>query len=169
MNDKTVVWGYGKLPAPIMLVGEAPGEEELKQGIPFVGPAGQLLREHLLTKEIEEQSWVTNAVKILPEDRTPSKEDIRRWRPILLGELVVAQPSVVVCVGRVAFEGIYGTSLDSVVSKSGKKVGTIGNGNGIIDVYLTIHPAAALRNGDYMDLFISSSNEIRKKIIRRYL
>lgn len=104
------VFGEGSPAARLMIVGEAPGREEERQGRPFVGRAGQLL--NCLMEEAgirREDVWITNVVKRYPTKivdgrattRPPTAAEIKSDLPWLEGELAIIEPEVVLCLGTV--------------------------------------------------------------------
>lgn len=103
--------GAGDPHASLVLVGEAPGETEAREGRPFVGAAGRLLGEALAKAGLSrEEVWTTNSVKCRPvtgeppryRNRAPTPAEIRRWQPLLEEELQLVAPRVIVCLGAVA-------------------------------------------------------------------
>ena len=114
-QGKTIVFGDGSLEARLVLVGEAPGEQETLQGKPFVGKAGQNLDEFLQTLCISRESiYISNVVKFRPikvhprtgtfSNRPPDREEIELCRSFLLAELGIIRPKVVVTLGNVALK-----------------------------------------------------------------
>jgi uracil-DNA glycosylase family protein len=130
------VFGDGPLTAPIMLVGEQPGNEEDQQGLPFVGPAGRILDKALAEAGIDRAKvYVTNAVKHFkwtPGDRpqkprlhkTPNAAEIKACHPWLEAEVAAIKPKVVVALGRTA-------------EKACRSLG--------VEMIHTYHPSAILR------------------------
>ncbi len=99
--------------ARIMLVGQNPGKEEVKQGRPFVGRSGRYLDGVLLKNGLDrDKLYITSVVKEpTPGNRKPLAEEIERWMPTLLSEIKEVMPGIVVLMGQVArqtprFEGI---------------------------------------------------------------
>lgn len=145
-SGKPVV-GAGSVDAAVVFIGEAPGKQEAKEGRPFIGRSGKLLRN--LIHEIglqEENVYITSPVKYLPNGKdgtpggTPSSKDISHGRIHLMKQLEVIQPKVVVLLGRVAAEGVLQKKV--FVSKEHGEVIEVKAG---IKYFLTVHPAAALR------------------------
>jgi DNA polymerase len=99
-----LVRGDGPLNAPAVLVGEAPGEQEVKQGKPFVGPSGQLLDKLLAETGLPRwMCWVTNVVAYRPPgNRTPEQFEISVSRDRLCAEIWGIQPALVITLGAVA-------------------------------------------------------------------
>lgn len=141
-NRTQAVLGEGNPNSPIMFIGEAPGEEEDKQGRPFVGRAGQLL-----TKAIESAGYKRNDVYIAninkcrpPNNRTPTIEEQEACFPYLKRQIEIINPSVLCLLGATAYRGIFKKETKitkergNVLEYDGKKV------------YVTYHPAYVLRN-----------------------
>lgn len=103
-----VVFGEGPTKARLMLVGEAPGAEEAKTGLPFVGNAGRLLDKYLEeTKIPREDVYVTNVLKTRPPDnRTPRKTEIKEALPFLIRQIELIRPEVLVCLGSIAVQTV---------------------------------------------------------------
>ncbi len=99
----TIVFGVGSERARLMFVGEAPGEEEDRQGIPFVGKAGQLL-----TKMIEAMGLRRDDVYICrpPNNRNPEPDELSACEPFLKGQLGAVKPEVIVTLGKFAAQAL---------------------------------------------------------------
>lgn len=99
-----VVFGEGNPDALIMLVGEAPGEDEDRTGRPFVGKAGQLLTKILLSVGIQrEEVYIANMVKCRPPgNRTPTLEEVATCFPYLEAQIAIVNPSIIVTLGSVS-------------------------------------------------------------------
>lgn len=145
-----VVWGAGPVPARIMLVGEAPGYYEDKNGRPFVGRAGVKLNE-LLTRAglTREEVYISNRVKCRPPgNRDPLPKEREACYPWLEEEIGAVMPEVVVLLGRtaatMAFPGAVMKDIRGAVRVMGSGAHTA--------IYLaTYHPAAALRQGEVLE------------------
>src|SRR5258705_3071734 len=114
------VFGEGPSHAPLMLVGETPGDQEDLQGRPFVGPAGKLLDRCLDAAGIDRRSaYVTNVVKHfkwVPRGKKrlhakPGSMEIRACRPWLDAEIAVVQPKVLLCLGATAAQALLGAGF----------------------------------------------------------
>lgn len=114
------VFGEGPIGAPLMLVGEQPGDEEDRQGRPFVGPAGRLLDRALAEAGIERaKTYVTNAVKhfkFVPRGKrrlhqSPDAGDIAYYRPFLVREIAIVHPRLLVALGATALRALAGRPL----------------------------------------------------------
>jgi len=139
-----VVFGVGHPHADLMFVGEGPGAEEDKQGIPFVGRAGQLLTRLIegigLTRD---QVYIANVVKCRPPgNRDPQPEEIEACRPYLEGQLDFIAPRVVVTLGNFATKLLLETK-EGITKLRGREF-TYRDGAVLVP---TFHPAAVLRGG----------------------
>ncbi len=136
------VLGEGNPNSPIIFIGEAPGEEEDKQGRPFVGRAGQLL-----TKAIESAGYKRSDVYIAninkcrpPNNRTPTVEEQEACFPYLKRQIDIINPSVLCLLGATAYRGIFKKET-KITKERGNTVDYKGK-----KVYITYHPAYVLRN-----------------------
>jgi DNA polymerase len=143
------VFGEGLVGAPMMLVGEQPGDQEDVEGLPFVGPAGRLLRALLDRIDLPaEQLYVTNAVKHFKFEQRgkrrihqkPNRTEMVACRPWLEAELAVVQPKVVVALGVTAASSL----LEKTVVLR-KVRGLVPAWPGPGQLVVTIHPSAILR------------------------
>ena len=142
-----VVPGDGNLRSKIVFVGEAPGEQEDRKGIPFVGAAGQLLDQ--LLKEIgldRKQIFITNVVKCRPEkNRDPLPTEIAECREHIYAQLLLLDPAVVCTLGRFALNTVVREDL-RIGQVHGRPVRIHG-----ITFFPIYHPAAALHNESTRD------------------
>jgi uracil-DNA glycosylase family 4 len=109
-----LVFGAGNTQNPdIMLVGEAPGEEEDRTGQPFVGPAGQMLTNMLKAIGYErEQVYITNILFWRPPgNRTPKTEEVATCLPFLLRHIELVKPKTILLLGGVAGKALLGSDL----------------------------------------------------------
>lgn len=138
-----VVFGTGSQTAPIMLIGEGPGENEDLQGIPFVGRAGQLLDKMLDAVGLsrEREVYITNMVKCRPpHNRDPLPEETQQCLGYLRGQVAVMRPKLIVCLGRIAAIRLLREDF-KVTKEHGQWM--LKNGTWMMG---TFHPAALLRN-----------------------
>jgi uracil-DNA glycosylase family 4 len=139
-----VVFGMGNPASRLMFVGEGPGAEEDRQGLPFVGRSGQLL-DKLIRQEIgigRESCYIANVVLCRPPgNRDPLPDEIEACNPYLEAKLGIMQPRVVVTLGNFATRLLLGTSEG--ISR------LRGSSYAFRDGHLvpTYHPSAALRGG----------------------
>jgi DNA polymerase len=151
-NATQTVFGEGAAHAPLMLVGETPGDREDLAGRPFVGPAGALLDRCLEEAGIERKdAYVSNVVKHFkwtPRGKRrlhakPNAGEIRACRPWLEAELRTVKPKVLVCLGATAAQALLGAQFR--VSRSrGVEIAS----DWAPHVVATVHPSALLRADD---------------------
>ena len=147
-----VVFSAGNPRAPLMLVGEQPGDAEDKQGVPFVGPAGKVLQKALAEAGIDVADvYVTNAVKHFRFTErgkrrihaTPQMSHIKACRPWLEAEVDIVDPRLVICLGATAAKALLGSGF-KVTQQRGEVLDTE-TAVGRRKVLATIHPSAVLR------------------------
>ena len=143
-----VVFGSGNPQAEVLFIGEAPGANEDKQGIPFCGMSGQVLNELLASAGLSrEDIFITNTILCRPENnRNPAKGEVENCRNRLDRLIAIMQPKVIVTIGNFATERILGkkgiTSLrGKVFEVEGKKIVPV------------IHPANYLYSGRNPEMF----------------
>lgn len=136
------VFGAGNPAADVMLIGEAPGAEEDRQGVPFVGRAGKLLDDILKAINFSrEEVYIANILKCRPpNNRDPLPEEVAECKPHLIKQIDLIKPKMILCLGRVAAIELLEKKL--TLSKLRENVYEF---NGI-KVMATYHPAALLRN-----------------------
>ena len=145
------VFGEGPRNAEVMLLGEQPGDQEDRQGHPFVGPSGRLLDEALAAAGIDRRRvYVTNAVKHFKFSRIeltkrrlhkkPNAAEIRACRPWLEEELRLVRPKVIVVLGATAAQALLGAKF-RVTEQRGQPVAS----PWADAVFATVHPSAVLR------------------------
>jgi uracil-DNA glycosylase len=155
-----VVFSAGNSRAPMVLVGEQPGDAEDRQGIPFVGPAGKLLQRALAEAGVAVSDvYVTNAVKHFRFTErgkrrihaTPQVSHIQACRPWLEAELTKVDPKLIVCLGATAARSLLGAGFR--VTQQRGKVLELPTPVGERKVLATVHPSSVLRaTGDDRDL-----------------
>ncbi len=147
-----VVFSAGNARAPMMLVGEQPGDIEDQRGIPFVGPAGKLLQRALAEAGVPVADvYVTNAVKHFRFTErgkrrihaTPQPAHIRACRPWLEAELTRVNPKLVVCLGATAAASLLGPSFRLTQQRG--LVADHETPVGLRRAMATLHPSAVLR------------------------
>ena len=140
-----VVWADGNLDADLLFIGEAPGFHEDKQGLPFVGAAGQLLDKLLSEIGLDRSTAaIVNVVKCRPPgNRDPLPDEIESCRPYLDAQLAHMKPKVIVTLGNFATKFILEmpTGITRARGHKYKRRGAT--------VIPTFHPAAALRGGRF--------------------
>ena len=141
----TVVFGAGDADADLMFVGEGPGYNEDRQGLPFVGPAGQLLNRIIQAIDLRrEDVYITNVVKCRPpNNRDPQPDETAACRSFLDRQVELVEPRVIVALGRVAAQQLLRTR-DSLGRLRGRWHEVAG-----VPVRVTYHPAFLLRDPSY--------------------
>jgi uracil-DNA glycosylase family protein len=146
------VFGEGSRNAPLMLIGEQPGDYEDVAGRPFVGPAGKIMDNALEEAGIDRsQVYVTNAVKHFKWEprgkrrihRKPNSREVAACRPWLEAELRIVKPKLVVAMGATAAQTIFGPAF-RVTRERGKVLSS----KLAPRVLATVHPSSLLRQPD---------------------
>jgi DNA polymerase len=139
-----MVFGTGNENADLLLLGEAPGEEEDKQGLPFVGQSGLLLDKILAAVDLDRTKvYITNILPWRPPgNRTPTGQEISMFRQYVLKHISLVNPKVVVCLGGTATKALLQTT-DGIVHLRGKWTGIPEISAKIMP---TFHPAYLLRS-----------------------
>ena len=132
-----------------MIIGEQPGDQEDKQGRPFVGPAGKLLDKCLGKAGIDRRTvYITNTVKHFKWEprgkmrihKKPTVSEVRACRPWLQAELETVRPKLIICLGAVAAQSLMGSAF-----KITKLHGQVQEAEGFPPIVATLHPSAILR------------------------
>ncbi|MFB6147840.1 MAG: uracil-DNA glycosylase [Candidatus Nanohaloarchaea archaeon] len=139
-DEERFVPAVGPGDADLMLIGEAPGANEVEEGEPFVGRAGEKLDEILDRIEVDRKElYITNLVKIRPPDnRDPHRDEIDAWRPLLRREIEEVEPEFIIPMGNFSSREILDTDKGitsihgRIFSREGQKI------------MPTYHPAAVL-------------------------
>lgn len=158
-EDKILVFGEGMSNhPPIMLIGEAPGEQETVKRRPFVGKAGKNLDEFLALMGMEREAlYVSNVVKIRPtsvgktgrvRNRAPSKEEIALFLPFLMQEIGLVAPRTLVTLGNVPLKALMGSK--ATVGELHGRWHTASNGLPLFALY---HPAAIIYRRELREVY----------------
>jgi uracil-DNA glycosylase len=149
------IFGEGPASAAIALVGEQPGDQEDKQGHPFVGPAGQILDRALAEAGLDRDTvYLTNAVKHFKWTergkrrihQRPAGPEIRACGHWLTAELEVVRPRLVVLLGAVAGQAMFGSKYRVGEHQGKAEEGSLGSWHGL--AVGTVHPSVVLRGPD---------------------
>jgi DNA polymerase len=156
-----VVFGAGNAGADLMFVGEAPGAEEDRRGLPFVGRAGALLNELLegigMTRE---DVFIANVLKCRPPgNRDPQPLEIESCRPYLERQIELIRPAVIGTLGNFATKLITGSPTGITRVRGTPQIHTLGG----LPVFVMplFHPAAALRTPSLLDTLREDFNALR--------
>jgi DNA polymerase len=136
------VFGTGDRRARLMVIGEAPGAEEDRQGEPFVGRAGQLLNSMLAAAGFERaQVYIANVLKCRPpNNRDPGALEVAQCLPYLRRQIELVEPAAILCVGRIAAQRLLGR--EEPLARLRGQVHEFGG----VPVVVTYHPAYLLRS-----------------------
>jgi len=165
-NATQTVFGEGPRDAIVMLVGEQPGDQEDRQGHPFVGPAGRVLDDALAAAGIpRDRTYVTNAVKHFKwrsrgkrriHDK-PSWSEVAACRPWLEGEVAAIRPQAIVALGATAARAVVGRTV-AITRERGQAL----ESDLAPLVVATFHPSAVLRAQDRKDeMFGQLTDDLR--------
>ena len=175
-EDKEIVFGDGNVDAQLLLIGEAPGKDEVRLSKPFVGMAGKNLSEFLEVLEMDRESiYITNAIKyrlskINPKtgrtvNRPATQEEVRQNREYLLKEIIIINPTYIVTLGNVPLRAVtddYDISIGEVHGES--ELISISN----TEYYLfpLYHPASIIYNRGLKDIYVQDIKKL-KDILRQ--
>jgi len=163
---KKLVLFDGNTKSKLMIVGEAPGQEEDEQGLPFVGRAGQLLNKMLSAIQLDRKDiYITNAVPWRPpQNRTPTNEEIIEFLPFLQRQIEILKPEFIYLLGTTAAKAILSTPL-SLGKLRGKwhEYKSI-NMNTSVNVLVSYHPAFLLRSPNFKKEAWSDLQMLQKKL-----
>lgn len=168
--DRRFIPGEGCADPRIVLVGEAPGGEEEKQGRPFVGKAGQNLNEFLgILGLVREDIYITNVVKIRPSktnpktgrlsNRPPNRDEVDFFTPYLHRELALLSPEYVVTLGNFALRAVLGDKKAVIGELHGKAIAAEG-----FRLFPLYHPASVIYNRSLRDTYIDDIKNLRRLI-----
>ena len=153
---KNIVFGIGDVNSKIMFIGEGPGADEDREGIPFVGKAGKLMNNAFDAIGIErEKVYITNIVKCRPpNNRDPELDEISACINYLRNQVIIIKPKIIVLLGRIALQSILGPDYKISASRGQwiqkKEI-----------LYMpTWHPAALLRDENKKIEFINDLKEV---------
>lgn len=157
-----LVFGVGKAPSELMLIGEGPGEQEDLQGEPFVGPAGKLLDDMLEMIGLDRtRIYIANTVKCRPPmNRDPAQEEMDACRPWLEEQIKLVRPKIIVCLGRIAAGELIKKDF-RITREHGQWFDV--NGIRTMAIY---HPSALLRDVSKRPETFADLRELRR-VLRR--
>ena len=157
-----LVFGVGRAPSELMLIGEGPGEQEDLQGEPFVGPAGKLLDDMLEMIGLDRSRiYIANTVKCRPPmNRDPMEEEMAACRPWLEEQIAIVKPKIIVCLGRIA--------AGEMIKKDFRITREHGQWfeNGGVKLMAIYHPSALLRDVSKRPETFADLRELRR-VLRR--
>ena len=168
--DRRVVVGDGDAESSIMLIGEAPGGDEEKQGKPFVGKAGKNLTEFLKLIGLERENlYLSNVVKIRPYrlsektgrpvNRPPDRKEIDFFSEFLYREIDIIKPKIIVTLGNVPLQAVLRDRRVQIGGFHGKPVKI-----GEITVFPLYHPAAIIYNRKLESVYYEDIEKLNQGI-----
>ena len=163
---KKLVLYNGNVNSNLMIIGEAPGQEEDEQGIPFVGRAGQLLNKMLLAINVDRKDvYVTNVVPWRPpQNRTPTDQEILEFLPFLQKQIEIIKPKFLYLLGTTAAKAILSTPLSLGKLRGKCYEYNTPNLELPINVLVSYHPAFLLRSPNYKKEAWSDLQMLQKKL-----
>lgn len=159
LEDTQLVFGTGNPHADLMLIGEAPGEQEDREGVPFVGAAGQLLTKILAAIRFKrEDVYIANILKHRPPgNRNPNPDERTRSLPYLLRQIQLVEPKLILCLGKVSANTLLENEI-SLKEMRGNYYPFHGS-----ELTVTYHPAALLRNPQWKRPVWEDVQKLRKR------
>ena len=147
-NASNLVFADGNPNSRVMIIGEGPGANEDKEGLPFVGRAGQLLDKMLNAINLSRDNvYITNVVNYRPpENRKPTEAEVKRYLPYLKRHIEIIKPKIILLLGSTAMNAIL--SNNDVISKVRGKWHEIKINELKIQTMVSFHPAYLLRQPD---------------------
>ncbi|REJ82252.1 MAG: uracil-DNA glycosylase [Acidobacteria bacterium] len=157
---RSVVFGSGSPTAELMFVGEGPGAQEDLKGLPFVGPAGELLTKIIEAIDLERgQVYIANVVKCRPpNNRDPQPGEVSACIGFLRRQVELVQPKLIVALGRVAAQNLLET--DAPVGRMRGRWHSFAG----VSLRVTYHPAALLRNQSLKRPTWEDMQEVRDRL-----
>ena len=162
-NATNLVFSDGNPNAKIMIIGEGPGANEDKEGIPFVGRAGQLLDKMLNAINLSRDSvYITNVVNFRPPDnRKPTDKEINRYLPFLMKHIKLIKPKILLLLGSTAMNAVL--KNENVISKTRGKWFVEEIEDCKLNILVSFHPAYLLRQPDQKKFSWIDLKMIREK------
>ena len=163
-NSKNLILGDGDINSPIMLIGEAPGNEEDETGSAYQGEVGKLLKKMLIAININiEKVYLTYAINFrIPEDKKPSTQELKRYSKFLKEHISIINPKMIILMGTTAMEAVTGIN-EKISNERGKWKELIFN-NVSIPVMITFSPSYLIRYPDNKKYSWEDLKRIREKI-----
>ena len=163
-NSNKIILGEGNINSPLMLIGEAPGAEEEKLGVPFRGEVGELLNKMLIAINIKRQNIYTSyAINFrLPDDRKPTSTEIKRYSVFLKEHISIINPKIIVLMGSSAMEAITGIS-EKITAERGHWKEVILK-NKTFPLMITFNPSYLIRFPENKKYSWEDLKKIRDKI-----
>ncbi len=173
-QEKIMVFGEGNPYAAMVLVGEAPGQQETVQQRPFVGKAGRNLDEFLKILGVNrDEIYITNAVKFRPiktdpgtgrtSNRPPNREEIELNRTVLYKELAIINPSIVVSLGNIPLRVLTDDNTLTIGKVHGRPINiSLGVQEQNMILFPLYHPASIIYKPQLKDIYINDLQQLKK-------
>jgi DNA polymerase len=163
-NSQNLVLGDGNINSPVMLIGEAPGIEEDKSGMPFKGEIGELLNKMLLAINIKRKDiYCSYAINFRPpEDRKPTSVEVKRYSVFLKEHISIINPKIVILMGSSAMEAV--TGINTKISSERGKWKEVILKNKTYPVMITFNPSYLIRFPENKKYSWEDLKRIRQKI-----
>jgi DNA polymerase len=163
-NSKNLIMGDGDINSPIMLIGEAPNEDEDVSGLTFQGEVGSLLNKMLLAIEIKRgKVYSTYSINFRPpEDRKPNAQEIKRYSVFLKEHISIINPKIIILMGGTAMEAV--TGLNTRISNERGKWKEIILKNKTFPIMITFSPSYLIRFSDNKKYSWEDLKKIKQKI-----
>ena len=163
-NSEKIVLGDGNINSPIMLIGEAPGVNEDKVGLTFLGEVGTLLKKMLNAINIKKENiYSTYAVNFRPpEDRKPTSMEIKRYSQFLQTHISIIKPKIIILMGSTAMESLTGLNSKITIERGKWKEVIVKDTN--YDVIITFNPSYLLRVSENKKHSWEDLKKIKQKI-----
>lgn len=169
-SQRPLVFGEGPEHQPVlMLIGEAPGEQEALQGRPFVGKAGKNLDAFLQAVQLRrEEIYITNVVKVRPSkisaagravNRPPSREEKALFTPWLMREIAIVRPTALVTLGNVALQAFIDDMIGNCHGRWSRTEIVTPEGEAFqLPLFALYHPASVIYNGSLKQTYADDLN-----------
>ena len=163
-NSQNLILGDGNINSPVMLIGEAPGLDDDKNGTTFNGEIGELLNKMLIAIKINKQNiYCSYAVNFRPpQDRKPTSQEIKRYSVFLKNHISIINPKIIILMGSTAMESLTGIN-SKISSERGSWKEVILN-NKTYPLIITFNPSYLIRFPENKKYSWLDLKEIRKKI-----
>ena len=163
-NSKNLILGDGDINSPIMLIGEAPGNEEDETGSAYQGEVGKLLKKMLNAINVDiKKVYLTYVLNFrIPEDKKPNTQDLKRYSKFLKEHISIINPKIIILMGSTAMEAVTGIN-DKISNERGKWKEVIFN-NVSVPVMITFSPSYLIRYPDNKKYSWEDLKRIREKI-----
>jgi len=169
-NEADILKGSGNLESKLILIGEAPGANEVEHKKPFVGQSGKYLQEFLDILRLDKDDlYITNAVKFRPTkeskktgknvNRTPTKSEIKYFKEFLYKEIDILKPKVIATLGNIPLKVIMKDDKANIGKYHGKVLSTSIYGNYYV-VFPLYHPAAIIYRRELKEIYLNDLKQL---------